>query len=634
MSDGNDTPKMSKTTGAETGAIGFGFLDWANLPAKYAMDFANSGMQMWMTNMAALATMMNPKLLSDSTRMGHFYAIAKHYMPATLFAQMPVVLRTYMASHGVTANSVRQMEEDDLTILVLEAMGSFTSERGVLNKPEYNKKFLAEDSNDHVAGMDPEKIVGLYQRTPGNGFAKPKDYPRLVITASHANAESVNDVTRITHGIEALARDSWNGQELNLAKSDKPITPEQTLILFSCDTRANAMLNGAALTRRVKELRARQADGKPDTFEFMAPGAKRQARLMLACMCENFYDEKTGQPLFDINDLRPLSEIFAGKEGRLRLSPDARRIAQHFQNFGYSKGGNVVSDVMRFMERDLQAVDAQDKGIIRTSKEDTTQDRGILRLKEYGVRSLLRNIDTFSFAARELPNSKHLKDNGVRRLGVNNEDDLLTNTHFYESTPNDEFYVIKGVKKDAGHAPQDMLGTRIDPVLAAQDPQKAAKAARGYALNDARVARRTKEFFAPHYGKAAIANLFLENDALKIESAPGTPDDTMADNREVIVAALERAGLTNPKLVGNPYHIGVMDIQADEDVAHDPAALRKVGAAFKDLRQSAQGLLIAEKIIDKDVDRLARKMNRPVKGKHSARVAHAPADKDIGGRAA
>lgn len=598
---------------------GVGLMDWAMLPAVISADFMNSSMQMWLLNMRALAEMVNPKLLSDSTRMGHFYAVAKHYMPAAIFEQMPQLLKEHMNRMGITGEFVRQMEEEELTIFVLEALGNSSSERGVLNSARYNKKFLAEGVDGSVEGMEPEKIISLFQKAPSNQFVKPADYPRVIFTASHANAESVNDVTRITHGIEALARDSWDGQKLNLAKRDVHTMPDQTLILFGCDTRRNAMLNGASLTRRVKEMRAREADGKPDTFEFMAPGAKRQARLMLACMCENFYDEKTSAPLFDINDLRPLSEIFADKEDRIRLSPDARRIAQHFQLFGYSKGGNVVSDAMRFLERDLQAVDKDNKGIIRTSKEDTTQDRGILRLKEYGVRSLLRNIDTFSYAARELPNSKYLKDNGVRRLGVNNEDDLLTKYHFYPSTPNDEFYVIKGIKERAGHAPEDMLGTRTT---------------RGYALDDARVERRVKEFFAPHHGKAAIANLFLENDALKIESAPGTPDDTMASNRQVIVEALERAGLTNPKLVGNHYHIGVMEIQADEDVAHEPAALRKVGAAFADLRHSAKGLLIAEKITDEDVGRLARKMTRQVRGRFTERVVNAPVDHAKGGKAA
>ncbi len=597
-------PKAPLVTGVAGGQRAMTQIDWAILPFKLSADFAQSAIQMWGNHMSALTTILDPKLLSDSTRMGHFYAIAKHYMPATLFAQLPQTVLAYMAANGITADSVREMEEDDLTILTLEAMGKFTTERGTLNEPKYNKKFLAEDSNGEINGMDPEKIIGLYQRTPGNGFIKPQDYPRLIITASHANAESLNDVTKITHGIEALARDSWGGQKLNLAQSDKPMTPQQTLILFSCDTRRNAMLNGAALTRRVKEMRDRQADGQPDTFEFMAPGAKRQARLMLACMCENFYDEKTGEPLFDINDLRPLSEIFAGREDRIHLSPDHRKIAQHFQNFGYSKGGNVVSDVMRFMERDLQAVDTHDKGIIRTTQKDT-QDRGILRLKEYGVRSLLRNIETFSFAAREMPLSKYLKDNGVRRLGVNNLNDLLTKNHFYEGTPNDEFYKIEGVEENAGHAPEDMLGTRTK---------------RGYALDDERVERRVKEFFAPHHGKAAIANLFLENDALKMESAAGTPDYGMANNSEVIIAALERAGLTHPRLVPNNYHIGVMEIQADEDVAHDPVALHKVGVAFADLRQSAQGLLIAEKILSDDIERLAGKMQERLNGKPGAKV--------------
>lgn len=593
MSDSDD-PKpygmsgLMQSIGAAHTAGTSAILSILEMQQRQLADMARAGVDTFEMQVNLLLTMTNPKMLQSSNAARH-YAIAKHYMPDDILARMPALMQWVLAHYGVTVQRMREMGEEEYIVNLLEMVGHYyaTFEHGKLFEDKYNHKILAEGADGSINAENPDDIVRLFQRSGPDG-EKPKDYPRIVWTASHANAESEEDVTRITHGIEALARDSWNGEKLKLASGVADAAPGKTLILFGNDTKENALLNGAHLTRRVRELRAHVEKGEPDNFEYMSPGAKRLSRLMLACMCENYFGPN-GERLFDINDQRPLNEIFA-EGGQIHLSRDARRIAQHFQMFGYSKGGNVVSDAMRFLQRDLMTLDSHDKAMV-WMRNDDDKLHDIVQDKEFGVRSLLRNINICSVAAREQPLTEAQKENGLRRVAFNNTHDKLTDMYFYKSRPNDEFYVVQGVERKVGHDPADAMGDRGNP---------------GYVLKDEDVERRMKEFFAPHHGKAAIANLFLEDGKVKMESAPGTADYTMMSSQHVFIEALQKAGLTNPRLIPNDYHIGVVEIESDDKLATNPEALRKLKVAFTDLRQNAKGLLIAEKILKRDVDRMVR----------------------------
>lgn len=615
MNGKNDDPKKSHVTGSM-------FAGFGQLPDFTKMMRVNQ--EFWLTQMGLNMDLVQGMFQRDAKIEPLLYSFLngslspeQRHRFALIKQQMPIPLRAMVEMFEYDPKT---FVRDPSKMAMARWAFSMLPNEGELYQPQYNHQFLSEQADGTIAAIDPEKVISLFQATPANGMKKPQRFPRLIFTSSHARGDSLHDVTRITHGIEAMARDSWGGQQLSIGHLDQEVKPEQTLMLYSCETEKSAPLNGINLTERIVELEDNAALGRPDAYKSISPGAMRTARLMLACMCENYYRDD-GSRLFDINDQRPLSEIFGHNEERIRLSPDAKKIAQHFQLMAYSKGGNVVSDALRLLQRDLLAVDDQDKGLVRTSEHE--EDRGYLRT-QYGTRSLINNIECASIAARELPFTEAQKKNGMRRVAFNNAHDPLTSEYEYESSWNDEFYLIQGVKDPLkAHDPELAMGTRH---------------ARGYILDHPEVARRMKEFFAPHYGRAAIANLFAEDGHIKIETAPSTPEAMLLKYRADIVRAMEQAGLHDPQVIENHLHIGTFVLSATEDLSNDRAALAKLGVAFESLRQGTPGLLIGQKIIDHDVPSLIEKLETQrtpspkVKSPSSkGRAATAPDQKDKSG---
>lgn len=533
-------------------------------------------------HMAAFAQLLNP----GTSLATQLYDAAKPYFrtPMQHAAEMlPEPLASLFSASTQSQDFYRSMMKQPMVLDQLELWADGLKSEGTLYGSDYNYQFLAENGDGSIAAFDPDAVISLFQPTQRNGWVKPAHLPRVLLTASHARGESLKDVTNITHGIEALARDSWGGQALNVAKADAPIGPEQTLVLFTCDTEKNPFLNGIALQRRLNELEENAAKGTPDQFEHISPGAKRMAKLMLACMCENYYGESAqGEPtrLFSIDDPRPLSELLP--EGtHLFLSADAGRIAQHFQLMGYSKGGNVVSDALRYLEKELTAKHPDGHHIVR-APDGESEHHGI---GKYGARGILRNIDCASMAAKEVAFSEAQQEAGFNRVAFNNQHDDLTKSDHYESTDRDEKYMIRGVRSKAGHDPVDAMGDRTK---------------RGYALDDPRVARRLREFFAPHHGKAALGRLIFDREegVVQLKAAPGTPDAALAQFIPAMTEALGHAGLSGVRIEGNHVHQGLFTLHASDNLLEDPQAVRKLERGIAQLRRHADGLVIAQRILD------------------------------------
>lgn len=612
MSDGNDDPnkKPMSLVNSQFAFATAGLKNWTETArAGQDMMFAQMGF-----NLDLISGLMKPEAKLEPllySFLNGSLSPEQRERFAAVKAQLPAPIRMIVEQFEYDP---KKFVRDPYKMSMAKWWFSLMPNEGELYKPEYNHQFLSEKSDGTIAAIDPAKVISLFQATEDNGWQKPTKFPRIIYTSSHARGDSLDDVTRITHGIEAVARDSWEGKTLNVGHLDQEVTNDQTLMLFSCETEKNPLLNGINLTERIVELEDNRDLKRADEFKHVSPGALRIARLMLACMSENYYS-KDRPPLFDINDPRPLNEIFNNGGDRIHLSVDARKIAQHFQLMAYSKGGNVVSDALRLLQRDLLALDSHDKGIVRTSVHE--EDKGYLRTK-YGTRSLLHNIECASIAARELPFTEEQKQNGLQRVAFNNKHDPLTSEFEYKGSWNDEFYLIEGVEDPLhAHDPVLALGKRIDPELAATDPNQDAKEARGYVLDDKNVARRMKEFFAPHYGRAAIANLFVEEGSVKIETAPGTTEAQLMAYKPQILEAMQKAGLHNVELIDNHLHIGTFVIQADEDLTRDRDAIKKLGEGFKHLRENAPGLVIAQKINKEDVPSLSKKARALVVGKYS-----------------
>ncbi len=458
----------------------------------------------------------------------------------------------------------------------------YPNEHGALYRPEYNHQFLTEDSADKIVTMDDADVVKLF--APENKAKTGELFPHILITSSHAQGETLNDVTAITHGIAALARDS-EGQPLPLAYVDTGITPGKTLMLFACDVEKSPLLNGAKLLDRMNELKRIAKTGEVETaYNDISPGAKRIAKLMLKCMVEE-------PALVDTKESRDMREIGAQNDQPVRLRADAVDIAHHFQLIGYSKGGNVVRDAMRYLVGELTAKNAHGQDVFAINPQSPQINGDGTGMTPRNISKLVRNIAVMALASVEVGMSEHYKQHGVRGVAINSDKDLISAHSNYPGSPYDERWMIQGVERDVGHAPRDMMGTRTS---------------RGFMLDDPRVERRTKEFYAANYGKAAIGHVKFNGQAAQgevtIEAATGTMDTQIEAFKPIIEGAVAKAMKLRPSnvtLTLDQTLPGTFALKCNGvDFTRSSDALRALHAAFTELRTEIKGLLITQSILD------------------------------------
>jgi hypothetical protein len=481
--------------------------------------------------------------------------------------------------------AVKDLLRGDQAVQLAKALGDVIPGAGVLYEGQYNHKFLTESDAGEIVTADIDAIVKQFAGEDPN-----QKFPRIVITSSHAQGETLDDVTKITRGIESLIHHSQGETTPISAMRGQVKNLKQPIILYACDTQKNPFLNAVELMERLDELEEISRTGEADKFKKASPSARRIARLFLKCVV-------TEPEKIDVNDARPLKIP-------LQLKANAEHIAQHFQLIGYSKGGNVVSDAMRCLIDELTAKDEQGQHLVRFA-EGTELDK--LLLPDARIRNLVRNIACASFAAIELPMAQQYKNHGVRRFAVNNIYDKVADHKPYASSAGDRKIDIEGSPELLGHDPAAALGTRD---------------ARGYFLKDERVARRLKEWFAPMFGKAAISSIAFEDsrippnsNAILIGTAPGTPDELLMQYKETIIKAMKNARLTGVTLETTSNQNGrAFILKCREKIASDPQAIKKLQAGFEALIQpEIKGLVIAQDILDTTIRTRRDKINQKIR---------------------
>ena len=578
----------------------------AQLSTDMQMRWINLLSGQMLVNLRALQRTFDPNISTGSQQ---FYLSLdltdkRQFDAVDAFIQsMPEPMRTIMRNGTPTEKDFFEWRKNPKVLDAFEKFYEnplFFPNVGLLSQEPYNHQILVEHGNGAITPIDPLQIVSLFQPTPLNGMKNPSHYPHVIVTASHARGESLRDVTNMTHGIEAMAKGAW-GKPLKLvdfhtdadgATAINPAQPDETLLLFMCDSRESPNLNGINLLRRLNERDAVLEGGSRDPFHYVSEGTKRTAKLILASLCED-YCQHDGTPKFSVNDPRTIAEILGDGSTELHLSDDSRRILARWKSMGYSLGGDTVKSALSYLREELQAANVRDRGIVRPPK-DWPEDRGLRNLGDYGVRSLLSKTIALVIASPARSFSEAEKHDGLRAQSfVNEHDGLLRNDHM-KSSWNDEFHIMNGAVEDP-HNPVLAMGSRTEE---------------GWLVKDPAFKRYLQEYYASNYGKAAIANLYVEDktDELKIEAAAGTPDDVMFDYADHIAAALEARGITNPKLTLDAHHIGVMTLTADQDFLRDPEAVLTLGQAFDDLRDEPDsGLVVATSIRDVNIPHLVHK---------------------------
>ncbi|MCI5049597.1 MAG: hypothetical protein MRY32_04620 [Rickettsiales bacterium] len=433
---------------------------------------------------------------------------------------------------------------------------------------KFNDNLLTHNDDGSLNRVYSTHVRKLFE--PG----KEDQWPQIFLTSNHAMSATHEDVAGLMTGLQKLAKDSF-GLKPNLIRRIDKGAPEEdpakegvgpkTMIISAVSARPNAWLNGSALLRRLIELRVqhdRNPHQFPDQDSEMSPAAIRLAKFMLRMMVE----EK------DIRRVDPfgterMADIIADGQEPVTLRSDARAIAQHIRIAGYSKGGNTVTDAMRYLVSELKATRANGEPafVIRHKeneplKEDE-RDYGDAQgaasaLGKWDIASIVRNIGLLSIAAGEVPLTHEEKEYGIRRINILNDKDVVA-SHFSAADRkrpelfygrHDDFHLIGGVGDELGHGPDFALGTI----------SKDGKEESGYIMSkpNGGVRDKLRCYFASMFDKVAVQDLVIipefEKDGkhydaqVEIELAPGV---TFDQAEKKLLPALNDAVYGNGKKV-------------------------------------------------------------------------------------
>ncbi len=503
---------------------------------------------------------------SNASLGGQSYDLGKNFAQYLVNAT-PEPWRSQMAQQLLRNKPLQDAMRSEAMAAWFEQMGQSIKMMSGMKPPselfnKYNNQFLTEYSDGSIHAVSEKDILKLFPQS-NEIIGEAKQMPRIIFTSSHARGETLKDVTGITHGIERMVKDATK-EKVKFGYFDKGVKPNETIILYRCDVRENPWLNAASLMRRMHELDDVKRTGKPDTFKEASPGARAIERVMLAAMVKN--PEQI---------LQAGNGPFGGT--RIELRDDAARVAPHFMQMGYSKGGNVVSDSLRMLSDDLMAGIDRGQPVFYQNAEHEPRP-----IDKFGVRSLMRQITTWAMASIEHELSPKLIDNGARRVAFNSTSDSISAHQNYEGNKYDERWMIEGVKEHNGHDPVDALGSRERT---------------GYAMKDPRINRRMVELCAPMIGKATIAGARFDKaqpHQLIIETGAGTSDRLFKTHQPTILKALADQGLDGATIDSENPH-------SSEFVVHfkaslDSTAMGKLQDAFRQLREKAKGLVIAEDV--------------------------------------
>lgn len=393
------------------------------------------------------------------------------------------------AVHG--EEYARFMKNTGLTLAgdtgVNEALnyGFFTHNRFDRDDP-LNNSLNRKEGDEILALFSPDK--------------SPEDWPNLILTSSHALVRDHQDVSGIMKGFHALTTHLFSQRgplrRLPLIEREDALGPEssqekKTVMLSSVYNNHNAWVNGATLLARLNYLdglyekeqqsvrsaaddtpakRAQREKAYLGTGDAaMSPASIRLAKLMLKLMVTE--PEKVdipGREAFESEAWQHDLTLSFQREP-VTLRPDAREVLEHIKLVGYSKGGNIATDALRYLVLELQrdrpkALQADDK---TKMVQYTDVDGQVFDMRDANISSLMRNCGILAINPGISPLTDREKSLGIRRLSVRNKRDWIT-AHLFErhsiterDGTNDDVYVIEPVDLNGnlGHGYVDALGS-------------------------------------------------------------------------------------------------------------------------------------------------------------------------------
>jgi len=453
----------------------------------------------------------------------------------------------------------------------------------------------------------------------------PDDWPQLMLTCNHAMCGTHTDVSGIMRGCRKLAMDTFGRSKVELIRnpheevanpSAKSEWGKKTLIVSAIDAQPNAWLNGAELLDRLLELRDERDKNEAEAEKYkqmddyaeaerisgralesdvhMSGAAKRLAKIILKLIVEDPDLIDVDAKVLAVQDIVQSIDKFPHvrhslekQGGCIKLRDNAADIVQHIHLAGYSKGGNTVSDAMRYLAKELRATKNLQKGgqpaFAVTDHHAKARDRmdihaAVRPIQKEDIAAILRNIGVLCVAAGEIPLTREEKEYGIRRINVLNKEDVIA-THFSEGEKwrygtHDELMEVDGTKRGLGHSPEEALGYYED-----DDGRKVGK--RGYLHDNPHVHDRLECLFASMFNKLAVSDVTIipahdkYHPEVEVELAPGSGYHTALVDR--LLGALRKA-LPDDVSIHSDVKTRSLRVKDWNDAPHEALEAKVVGA--------------------------------------------------------
>lgn len=314
---------------------------------------------------------------------------------------------------------------------------------------------LADDDDPRHMSLNKINIDVIVRQFAGNNS---DEWPNLLLNSSHARVNDTISVSGIMEGFHALASDCFrdhNGRarELNLimhhdyrSEKDSILADQQkskpTILLSAVFNNHNAWGNGATLLYRINHLdalyekekhgkitsqREREKEYCGEGLACMSPASIMLAKLILKLIAENPEEiiipnketfERCGTYYQNKIYVGDMTKLLTGAElapinKPIQLRTDAGKILQHILPEGYSKGGNIISDAVRFLMLDLQRPLSVDSPNSPSAFEVDGKS-----LERNDVSKLIFNLGILAVNPGCTPFTPYEEEMGLRRLIV------------------------------------------------------------------------------------------------------------------------------------------------------------------------------------------------------------------------
>ncbi len=219
----------------------------------------------------------------------------------------------------------------------------------------------------------------------------------------------------------------------------------------------------------------------------------------------------------------------------IALRKDAEKVAQHIHLMGYSRGGNTVTDAMRYVVHELQEL-SRNGNLVRAGDATTPAHP----MGEAEIAGVIKNISLLSMAAGEIPLSPKEIKSGIRRVNVISDKDLIAG-HFtagflHEEHMGDDLYKVRnGTSTGLGHDHVDALGG------VRKNERGQLEEVEGFMVKDPAVRDALRSLLMPMLGKACISDIepLAYNGGKNIRLIVRSPAGTTAEMVETIRGFLE-----------------------------------------------------------------------------------------------